>query len=299
MNDAHPMNDPSTDPARPEPAALATAYRFRSAAPHYLSGRPAYSPRLVSRAALLCGLERADRVLDLGCGPAPLGVAFAPLVGEVVAIDPEPAMLRAAAQNAARAGVALRLIEGSSDDLRPDLGVFRLVAIGRAFHWMDRARVLEQLDALVERGGGIALFGTHHPEIPDNGWVQSYRELLRHYAVDDAARARRSAPDWRSDLTVLLDSTFPELERISVLERRSTCVDALVERAFSMSSTAPGRLGGDRADELARAVREFAMRHAANGRLVEVIESEALIARRTGTPFAGLRSGSRGAISWR
>jgi hypothetical protein len=57
-------------------------------------------------------------------------------------------MLQAAAENAKRNGVAIRIVLGSSDELDPAFGAFHLAAIGRAFHWMDRARTLERLDRL-------------------------------------------------------------------------------------------------------------------------------------------------------
>lgn len=253
--------------------------RFQSAAPYYLAGRPPYAPQLISRVATLCGLTRAHRVLDLGCGPAQLGVAFAPLAAEVVGVDPEPAMLHVAAQHASSAGVSLRLIEGRAEDLASSLGTFRIAVIGRAFHWMDRARVLARLDERIEPDGAVVLFGTDHPNTAENTWEQEYRHLIERYAVDDGGRAQRHAPGWHSHESVLLDSAFACLERTSVIERRRTPVETLVDRAFSMSITAPGRLG-DRAAALAAEVRAFAAAHSSGGELTEIIETDALIARR-------------------
>ena len=79
-------------------------HRFRTAAKHYLAGRPAYAPRLIERVARGVGLGAEDRVLDLGCGPGMLAGAFAPLVREVVAVDPEPEMLRIAEAQVGGAG---------------------------------------------------------------------------------------------------------------------------------------------------------------------------------------------------
>src|SRR6516162_11522159 len=63
-------------------AQLFQPRRFRSAAAHYLAGRPAYAPRLIGHVARFVGLGLDDRVLDLGCGPGVLAGAFAPLAGE-------------------------------------------------------------------------------------------------------------------------------------------------------------------------------------------------------------------------
>ena len=77
-------------------AELFQPRRFRTAAQHYLAGRPAYAPRLIRHVARFTGLAPEHRVLDLGCGPGMLAGAFAPLAGEVIAMDPEPEMLRIA-----------------------------------------------------------------------------------------------------------------------------------------------------------------------------------------------------------
>jgi ubiquinone/menaquinone biosynthesis C-methylase UbiE len=101
-----------------------------------------------------------------------LAIAFASYVGEVTAIDPEPEMLRIAAEQAAKAGVRLNVLEGNSYTLDGSLGPIELVTIGKAFHWMDRPRTLEILDKLIQPGGAVALFSTRHPSVPENEWLK-------------------------------------------------------------------------------------------------------------------------------
>ncbi|HUN53482.1 MAG TPA: class I SAM-dependent methyltransferase [Candidatus Sulfotelmatobacter sp.] len=255
--------------------------RFRTAAAHYLAGRPPYADLLIRRVAAACGLQPDSRVLDLGCGPGPLAVAFARLAGEVVAVDPEPEMLRAAAANAAAAGVAIRLRQGSSYDLDASLGNFRLVAIGRAFHWMQRADTLARLARLVEPDGAVALFADRHPDVPDNRWRQDYEALVGRYVADDSVHRLRKSADWVRHEAVLLDSPFSQLERMSVIERRRVPVDSLVHRVRSMSTTSEDRLG-PRTEALAEEIRAAMSRLASDGLIIEVVESEALLARRPG-----------------
>ncbi len=262
--------------------------RFRSAAAHYLAGRPEYAGLLIRRVASLVGLRRHHAVLDLGCGPGPLARAFARLAREVVAMDPEPEMLRVAAEACAGIG-NIRFVAGGSDDLAPSLGRFRLVAMGRSFHWMDRAATLRRLDALVEPGGAVALFHTGHAAVPANAWAARFRELRHRYGSDagDRPGPNGGASDmaWVRHEAFLLASPFCCVEAHSVFEEGEVDAARLVDRAFSMSGTAPARLG-DRAAALERDIVALIRDIAPDGRLTEVIESSALVARRSGEEFA-------------
>ena len=128
--------------------------RFQSAVPYYERYRLGYPERLIARVVALLGLKAGDAVLDLGCGPGSLSVPFARAGMAVTAADPEPEMLAAAEEAARTARVALNIWRGGSYDLSPQMGLFRLVTIGRAFHWMDRLATLAMLDRIVEPGGG-------------------------------------------------------------------------------------------------------------------------------------------------
>ena len=255
-------------------------HRFRTAARHYLAGRPTYAPRLIQLATRLTGLTGEARVLDLGCGPGMLAGAFAPLVREVIAIDPEPEMLRIAEAEFGDAG-NIRFMRGSSFDLPPELGRFRLVTMGRSFHWMDRAATLRLLDTMIEPDGAVALFDSEHLDLPENAWGAEYRSLVRRYADNDEAHARRRGGTWVRHEAFLLDSAFGVLDQVSVIERRSVTIEQLVDRAFSRSSTAPDRLG-DAGPKLASEIEALLRPLATNGTLTEVVATSAVLARRPG-----------------
>jgi SAM-dependent methyltransferase len=259
-------------------AGLFQPRRFRTAAQHYLSGRPAYAPRLIHHVARFTSLTRDDRVLDLGCGPGMLAGAFAPLAGEVVAMDPEPEMLRIAEAEFGAAG-RIRFVRGSSFDLSPAVGRFRLVTMGRSFQWMNRAGTLGRLDTMIEPGGAVALFNSERRDAPDIGWIPPYRALVRSYAETDAEHVRRRSADWVGHEAILLGSAFGMLDEIAVIERRQVSVAQLVERALSRSSTTTERLGLAAA-RLATEIEELLTPLASDGMLSEVIATNALVARR-------------------
>ncbi|WP_144152013.1 class I SAM-dependent methyltransferase [Paraburkholderia sp. BCC1885] len=253
--------------------------RFRNNAAHYLAGRPAYAPRLIRRVAEACRLDGTQRLLDLGCGPGQLSVAFSSWVDTGVALDPEPAMLSIAADLGLGIAPNIEYRLGSSYDLSPEWGRFQLAVIGRAFHWMDRPDTLARLDQLIDPQGAVVLFGTTHPADASTPWLADYRALLEEYAQTDPAREQRKSESWESHDSVLLKSPFAALERVSIIEKRRVAVDSLTARAQSMSSLSRERLGA-RLDELLDRARRLLETHAVDGWLDERVESVALIARR-------------------
>lgn len=247
--------------------------RFHTAAAHYRTGRAPYPPALIARVAERIGLRPSHRVMDLGCGPGPLAVAFAPLVHDVIAIDPEPAML-AEARMAAAGLSNIRFVQGSSYDLGPSFDPVFLVTMGRSFHWMDRVDTLVRLDQLIEPGGAVALIHDARLDIPINGWRAAFDAVLARY--EDPGTAWRG-PDWVRHEAILLDSPFSRMETLGVIWRRDVPVDHLVDRALSLSSTSPARLGA-RATAMVAELRESFSRIAPSGTVTEVSEAKALIA---------------------
>jgi SAM-dependent methyltransferase len=243
--------------------------RYASAAAHYEHGRVPYAPALISRVAEVTGLGPQHCVLDLGCGPGPLARNFAPLVREVVAVDPSPEML---AEARALAGQAANIcfIAGSSYDLDPALGHFRLVVMGRSFHWMDRVDTLKRLDRMIEPGGAVALFGDIAPAIPANAWRKVWNDIRGHYEPDTGPHDHD--PDWIRNEAILLTSPFARLQRFGVIERRVIDVETLVNRALSMGSTSPAHLG-ERAPAMVAEIRA-----ALADVREEVVETYALVA---------------------
>jgi ubiquinone/menaquinone biosynthesis C-methylase UbiE len=253
--------------------------RFRSAVPYYERYRLSYPERLIRRVIALLGLKPGDAVLDLGCGPGFLAVPFAEAGMAVTAADPEPAMLEAAETAARAAGVSLALWEGGSYDLTPDMGPFRLVAIGRAFHWMDRAATLKMLDRIVTPGGGVAFFHDAHPDVAENRWFKLLRKVTDRHSKDGKHIAAGHAGAHHRYEPYLFASAFTVLDGLSVTTRGEITLDDLVGRAYSFSTCAPERLK-DRREDFERDLRETLAPLSDGGKFIEIAEMVALLARR-------------------
>ncbi|MFK8253656.1 class I SAM-dependent methyltransferase [Ancylobacter terrae] len=250
--------------------------RFRSTADFYARYRVPYPDDLIALVARRAGLTPGEGVLDLGCGPGVLALAFARLGARVTALDPEPEMLDAAAAAAEAAGLDITVQPGSSYELDALSGPFRLVVMGRSFHWMDRAATLRSLDRLVAPGGAVALFGDRRiAAAPD--WHGALQTLGETYSPSRMAERKiRRGPGWMPHEGVLVRSPFAHVERIGRILERPLDADAIVGRAFSRSVTSPEALGTLRpAFEIA--LRAELKRLSPSGAFTEIVGVDAIL----------------------
>jgi SAM-dependent methyltransferase len=97
-------------------------------------------------------------LLDCGCGTGQVFLGLAPHFEEIIAIDPDPAMLAEARKLAdARDVDHVRLLNMPAEQIGPELGEFRLVTFGASFHWTDRKLVAGLVYDRLQTGGGLVL----------------------------------------------------------------------------------------------------------------------------------------------
>jgi SAM-dependent methyltransferase len=264
----------------PAPPPTYDPRRFRTTVPFYSRYRLGYPDSLIARVIDLVGLQPGDPVMDLGCGPGILAIPLARAGMKVVAVDPEPAMLEAAAAAAREAGVSLVLRGGSSFALPVDAAPFRLVTMGRAFHWMDGANTLAALDPIVSVNGALAFFDDDHPYTAENAWRFAMRDLSNRYGRSESPHVvKANSAGFRTHHSLLLDSPFCRIAGVSEFIRRQIKADEVVGLAFSTSTCSRERLG-DKAESFEADLRAALAAISPEGRFTEIAELAALVARR-------------------
>lgn len=229
---------------------------------YYAEYRPHVSTEFMRLLATHLGWKPTGRVLDLGAGPGKLTLLAAPLVAEVVAIEPEPDMLAEGQRRARTQAINnVTFIGASSDDLemlRASLGQFRTALMGQSFHWMlEKDRVLRDLSVMIdETGGSVAFVKPHRVSAP--AWLeaaeQTVHEILERYLAEVPPGPH---PNGRHDPfeDILERSAFPRIERIERVYNvplRPT-FEALVGAEYTISHVL-ARLG-DRRDAFEQEVR--------------------------------------------
>ena len=256
-------------------------HRFQTTVPYYARYRLGYPDELIARIVQIAGLKPGDSVMDLGCGPGLVALPLARAGLKVTAIDPEPNMVEAAKAAAHEAGVSIDVRQGSSFDLPAGIGPFSLVTMGRSFHWMDREATLKILDELIVPNGATALLHDKRPRTAENRWRKVMNDLGNEYGRRESSHVReRESADYRTHESFLLRSPFNKLESAGVYVERHLTADDVVGLAFSLSPTAPRKLG-DRKEKFERDLRARLAELSPDGRFTEIAEMHAIIARRS------------------
>jgi len=122
---------------------------FGAVATAYAEHRPDYA-----HAAVRWALEPAPgpRVLDLGAGTGKLTATLVALGADVIAVEPDPAMLA----ELRRTLPAVRALPGSAETIPlPDASVDAVLA-GNAMHWFDMAVAGPEIARVLAPGGILA-----------------------------------------------------------------------------------------------------------------------------------------------
>ncbi len=231
---------------------------YQGTACYYSRFRPRYPDALERVLRDEFKLDGRGRLLDLGCGPGTVAIRLAHLFEQVVAMDPEPEMLTEGRNEAARANVAnIEWRRGSSEDLSPALGSFRLVTMGNSFHWMDRARTLDALYDLVTEGGGIAVVGegTPIPPPPPTRWRVAINDVVRKYIGARTLPWDPTTPQLEQRHEEFIGrSRFTDLSRYLKSFEVTWTIDSMIGNLYSMSFCSR-RVLGDRAHDFERDLR--------------------------------------------
>ena len=130
------------------------ADRFARTAERVAARQDARAAQLAERVRAFARARGDERALDVGTGAGALALALAPLVREVVGLDPVPELLELAH---ARALPNTEFVEGDGTALPFPDGAFDLVGTHRTLHHVEQPELVLAEMARVTRGGGHVL----------------------------------------------------------------------------------------------------------------------------------------------
>ncbi|MFI0482954.1 class I SAM-dependent methyltransferase [Actinomadura sp. 9N215] len=253
--------------------------RFAGTASYYARFRPGYPRVLFDEVVRHFRLDGAGRLLDLGCGTGQLVIPLAEHFAEAVGMDREPEMIDQAARRARAAQAAkVTWVCGDSHEMPDDLGSFRLVTMGRSFHWMDRELVLDVLDDMVDAGGGLVIAHDWRLPRPVTAWQRAVAEVQRRFVGPIPECEGR--PPAEPHEAVLARSPFQDVVRAVHEFERSWTVERITGYLYSTSLPPLRRLLGERRPAFERELTDALSAADPTGRFIEPAVLEVLMARR-------------------
>ncbi|NYI42270.1 class I SAM-dependent methyltransferase [Demequina lutea] len=147
---------------------------FGTAAGDYEKGRPGYPPEAV---AWILG-QAPLRVLDAGAGTGKLTAEVLRRGHEVIALDPDAAMLEALSRSVP--GVETRV--GAAEATGLPASSVDAVVFGQAWHWVDVAEASAEMARILRPGGVLGLIWNIRDEsVP---WVARLTEVMHGSAAE-------------------------------------------------------------------------------------------------------------------
>ena len=196
---------------------------FGAVATAYADHRPDYAQAAV-RWALEPAPGRASRVLDLGAGTGKLTATLVALGADVIAVEPDPAMLT----ELRRALPAVRALPGSAEAVPlPDASVDAVLA-GNALHWFDMDVAGPEISRVLVPGGILAGLWNVFDNRVD--WVAELERVSGSAAIG----SRDTLSSWRAETaeahlpTTGLVAQFDSPEQAEFPHGQSRAADSLV-----------------------------------------------------------------------
>jgi len=196
-------------------------------------------------------------------------------------------MLAVARRAIARAGHAVRLIEGRAEDLPADIGSFDVVAIGSALHWMDRRGLGPMFERLVKPEGVSVVCASFSAPGGRNAWLDDYNAARRHWSDERLWSESRQGERAHRDLAAVLEGTgFHADEKIRIEATHEVSIGDLAQRVLTFSSSSPAALG-DTVDAMLADVEARLSPFGRDSHLTETLLSAAQIVRRQSATTSG------------
>lgn len=221
---------------------------FKSTAAFYGRYRVPYPASLLAHLTADAGLGHDSLVLDLATGPGRLALALAPSVGEVVAVDIEPAMLDEGRRLARGKGIAnVKWVHERAEDVALVPGSVDLITMGEAFHRLEQDLVLRRCWQWLKDDACVALVGCFGVMHGERAWQEPLRRALSkwtHERPDPLTTPRGEVHDTRS----LIEAGFDGVVNRAFTESHVWTREAILGHLHSTSRFSLSALGDERED---------------------------------------------------
>ena len=256
---------------------------FAGVAKYYSQFRPRYNDDLYQLLIKEFQLDGTGRLLDLGTGTGLIAIALSPHFKEVVALDPDPEMLKEAQQEAELDNIQnIQWVNTQAENISQELGEFRLITIGRAYHWFDKPKVLQLASDRLIQGGGIAITYSHQDIWHSTElWKINVLDVVKKY-LGEKRRVGNSTIENLDDTysalpSLLKQSGFssPKFQRLTIT--KTWTVNSWIGYLYSTAFARPAYFG-DHLAEFEKDIEQTLLTLFPSGEFVEQIPIDVYLA---------------------
>jgi SAM-dependent methyltransferase len=258
---------------------------YRGTAHDYDRFRVAYPAVMVDDLVGRAEASGRGRLLDLACGTGQITFSLMHHFEEVWAVDQERDMVQVVRQKARVAGVGhIWPIVSAAESLSAESESFELVAIGNAFHRLDREIVAVNAFGWLQPGRCVAVCWTSSPWQGEQDWQTSMSTILERWRTRTAAhdripegweRVRKEHPD----TAILKEAGFDVVGAYRFPTEHRWTISELVGLVYS-TSFLPRAVLGDLAGSFEADLTAELGRYETSGVLPETIDFAYELARR-------------------
>jgi ubiquinone/menaquinone biosynthesis C-methylase UbiE len=163
---------------------------YRGTARFYDKFRVGYPEPLLDDLRVRAGISGGGRLLDLACGTGQITFGLGPSFRESWAVDQESEAVDFARAKASTLGIHnVRWITGRAEDVDAD-EYFELVAIGNAFHRLQRRCIAQSALRWLHPGGHLALLWCNSPWNGRHAWQLALSEVVHRWTRETGTTER-------------------------------------------------------------------------------------------------------------
>jgi ubiquinone/menaquinone biosynthesis C-methylase UbiE len=156
--------------------------RFMGFADIYEKYRPTPPAIIADLLLQLAGMERADHVVDLGCGTGLSALIWLSKTGRLTCVEPSSDMRAVAIQRPEWSATPTHteFISGQAHQTGlPDASA-DIVTASQSFHWMEPESTLKEVARVLRSGGVFAAYDCDWPPVSDPAADGAFAECLDH-----------------------------------------------------------------------------------------------------------------------